>query len=39
MVECLGTADDSGPVVIDPVVLDKELVDKVEGYTSHITHA
>ncbi|KAK4120497.1 hypothetical protein N657DRAFT_648995 [Parathielavia appendiculata] len=39
LVECLGTADDGGPVVIDPVVLDKELVDKVEGYTSHVAQA
>ncbi|KAK4129807.1 hypothetical protein N657DRAFT_687062 [Parathielavia appendiculata] len=39
LIECLGTADDGGPVVLDPVVLDKELVDKVEGYTPHVGHA
>ncbi|KAK4124707.1 hypothetical protein N657DRAFT_632680 [Parathielavia appendiculata] len=35
IVECLGTADDGGPVVLDPVVLDKELIETVEGYTTH----
>ncbi|KAJ4381974.1 hypothetical protein N0V85_008604 [Neurospora sp. IMI 360204] len=39
LVTCIGTANDGGEVVLDPVSLDKAVAEKIEGYTPQVTQA